>query len=103
MQQSPFFSFRRGFVTVLTMVTGDLGYQDAFGLSYDVVGSNVPQITSSILYPETANFVWVVFLVLIPILLTNMLVSITNNMLVSITYVIYYTCSILFKWTKINL
>ncbi len=56
------------------MVTGDLGYQDAFGLSYEAVGDD-QEITSNILYPETANFIWVVFLVLIPILLTNMLVS----------------------------
>ena len=56
------------------MVTGELDYQDVFSLSYSVEDSNVVTFTDSI--PEhTANFVWVIFLVLIPILLTNMLVS----------------------------
>ena len=55
------------------MVTGELGYNEAFGLSYEA--SNNSDVSSNIMYPETANLVWAVFLVLIPILLTNMLVS----------------------------
>ena len=78
LQRSPFFSFGRGFVTVLTMVTGELDYQDVFSLSYELNANDsdvyVQQFPYSI--PEhTANFVWVVFLVFVPILLTNMLVS----------------------------
>ena len=79
-QQSPFFSFQRGFVTVLTMVTGELGYMEAFSLSYDgAMQDTALSGNIAMLYPETANFVWVVFLILVPILLTNMLVSIIAN------------------------
>lgn len=61
----------------MTMITGELDYSDIFGLSYDVndtfdmEGDEIQAIQ----YPETAQFVWVIFLVLIPILLSNMLVS----------------------------
>ena len=72
MQRSPFFSFRRSFVTVLTMVTGELDYQDVFTLSYD---ANDTSLFSRNLPEQTANFVWVIFVILVPILLTNMLVS----------------------------
>lgn len=54
------------------MITGELDYSDAFGLSYD--GSNDTAGIPRLLYPETANFVWVIFLIFIPILLSNMLV-----------------------------
>ena len=56
------------------MVTGELDYQDVFGLSYSVADSNVVTFEESI--PEhTANFIWVIFLISVPIILTNMLVS----------------------------
>ena len=58
------------------MVTGELDYSSIFGLSYEV--SNVSTMESNmrnIKYPEMASFVWIVFLILIPILLSNMLVS----------------------------
>lgn len=51
---------------------------EAFSLSYDGAMQDT-ELSSNIamLYPETASFVWIIFLVLIPILLTNMLVSYT--------------------------
>ena len=54
------------------MITGELDYSDQFGLSYDATNDT---IVGNIMYPQTANFVWVIFLVFIPILLSNMLVS----------------------------
>ena len=65
-------TFRRGVVTVITMITGELDYSGVFGLSYKASNDTLME---NILYPETANFVWVIFLVFIPILLSNMLVS----------------------------
>ena len=65
-------------MTILTMVTGELDYQDVFSLSYDTNESDVLQLFPYSIPEHTANIVWVVFLVLIPILLTNMLVSAIN-------------------------
>ena len=62
---------------MLTMVTGELDYSSAFGLSYDASNDTEDDVRSY-LYPETVNFVWIVFLILIPILLSNMLVSEEN-------------------------
>ncbi len=53
------------------MVTGDLDFQDTFGISF-----SVDETASRNLYDRSmANFVWILFLVLIPIVLSNMLVS----------------------------
>ena len=60
-------------MTVLTMVIGELDYQDVFTLSYSADDSHLE--FSHNISETTADFVWVVFLVLVPILLTNMLVS----------------------------
>ena len=69
-------------MTVLTMVTGELDYSDMFGLSYEVLpnGTMVDENTN-ILYPNTANLVWVLFILLVPIVLSNMLVSLCMNIL----------------------
>ena len=67
-------------VKVITMVTGELGFEDIFALSYDVedplttdsdiVGiSRTPLLSSGVAY-----FMWIAFLVFMPILLSNMLV-----------------------------
>ena len=56
---------------VISMITGDFGYQESFGLSFS------PEFTRDHeLYDRNmANFIWILFVVLIPILLSNMLVS----------------------------
>lgn len=62
----------------MTMITGELEYTDIFGLSYDVVNdtfTDSDEATDNIPYPQTAQFVWVIFLIVIPILLSNMLVG----------------------------
>ena len=71
------------------MISGRLDYTDVFGLSYSVINDTndtdnveVDEIRNNILYPESARFVWVIVLVFIPILLSNMLVSETFQYLV---------------------
>ena len=63
-------------VTVITMITGELDYGSIFGLSYDAINATTAEEENirNIPYPETANLVWVIFLVFVPILLSNMLV-----------------------------
>ena len=74
LQESPFASFGRGIATMVTMVAGELDYQDVFGYSYDPSNTTVIGAVRNIRYMDTALFVWVVFVVLIPIVLSNMLV-----------------------------
>jgi hypothetical protein len=58
------------------MITGELDYGDIFGLSYDAINDTMEEESvRNIPYPGAANIVWIVFLILIPILLSNMLVS----------------------------
>ena len=64
-------------VKVITMVTGELGFEEIFTLSYDVedpdgavLGSRRPQLSTGVAY-----FMWIIFLVFMPILLSNMLVK----------------------------
>ena len=67
-------------VKVITMVTGELGFEDIFALSYgvedplatddDIVGVSRRSLLSS----RVAYFIWIIFLVFMPILLSNMLV-----------------------------
>ena len=69
-------------MTVLTMVAGELDYSNVFGLSYDVLpnGTMVDENTN-ILYPNAVNLVWVLFILLVPIVLSNMLVSFSVKIL----------------------
>lgn len=63
-------------VAAIAMVTGEFDTAGVFGLSYDLTNATVDDSTqNAIQYPQTANFVWVILLVFIPILLSNMLVS----------------------------
>ena len=53
------------------MVTGEIDFQDTFSLSF---AAN-DEVTSRNLYDRTmAYFVWIIFLIVIPIILSNMLV-----------------------------
>ena len=70
-QNSPFSTFGGSVVKLITMVTGDLDFQDTFGFSF-----SVNETASRNLYDRSmAYFLWIIFLVLIPIVLSNMLVS----------------------------
>ncbi len=71
-------TFQRRIVTVVTMISGELDYTDVFGLNYNATNNtnNTDNLEiRNIQYPVTACIVWVFFLVFIPILLSNMLVS----------------------------
>ena len=61
---------------LITMVTGEIDFQDTFSFSFD------PDETSSRnLYDRgMAYFIWILFLVIIPILLSNMLVGSTLDL-----------------------
>ena len=51
------------------MVTGELDYSNVFGLSYDMLPNDtMVDENTNILYPD---FVWVLFILLIPIVLSN--------------------------------
>ena len=65
-------------VKVITMVTGELGFEDIFGLSYDALttdGDIVGVSRRPLLNSGVAYFMWIIFLVFMPILLSNMLVK----------------------------
>ena len=72
----------------MTTVAGELEYQDIFGISYEPQESASDTLYSNrnIAFPSTANFVWILFLIIIPILLSNMLVS---KQLISVFLYIY--------------
>ena len=61
---------------VITMITGELGFESIFSLSYDVED---PKTTTPVINFPIAYIVWVAFLILIPISLANMLVSDNYN------------------------
>ena len=54
------------------MATGELDFEELFGFSYDRVQRRNRMLT---FFPQSANFLWIIFLVAVPILLSNMLVS----------------------------
>ena len=62
---------------LLTTVAGELEYQDFFGLSYEPLENGDAELygNRNIIFPNTTNFVWILFLIIVPILLSNMLVS----------------------------
>ena len=69
LQISAFSNFGRSFAKTATMVTGELDFDAIFGL--DVPASKYVPIP----FHEVSFFMWIIFLILIPIILNNMLVS----------------------------
>lgn len=59
------------------MLAGELDYSNIFGLTYEI--ANDTTVQNTVVYSETAYFVWVIFLILVPILLSNMLVCAANS------------------------
>ena len=53
------------------MVTGELDFHNTFGFSFDFSD----EVTHEIYDRRMAYFIWVIFLILVPILLSNTLVS----------------------------
>ena len=54
----------------MTMTTGELGYEDIFRLDFSTDPGQVDEIA----YLPISVILWIVFIVLMPVLLTNMLV-----------------------------
>ena len=69
LQISAFSNFGHSFAKTATMVTGELDFDAIFGL--DVPASDYVPIP----FHEVSFFMWIIFLILIPIILNNMLVS----------------------------
>lgn len=59
----------------LTMMTGEMDYEDIFRLSSGGSDTQVPEIP----FPELAYILWILFLITMPILLNNLLVCIAKH------------------------
>lgn len=73
-QNSPFYTFSRSIVKLITTVSGELDFQDIFGISssiYDTANNNIND-------QSMAYFVWILFIIGVPIIFSNMLVSYIN-------------------------
>ena len=66
LQRNAFSHPGRAIVKVMTMTTGELDYDDLF---------HQQEGEEEIAFPPVSFIVWIVFLVLIPVLLNNLLVS----------------------------
>ena len=69
--QSPFASPFTSIWKTMTMATGELGYDDIFRQSTTDSMSDAPSVP----FPAISYIMWVIFLILMPILFTNLLVS----------------------------
>ena len=77
MQSSPFDTFGGSIIQIITMVTGELNFLEIFSFSFGFNDDKDHDIHDR----SMAYFVWVLFLVLIPILLSNTLVSFVRDIL----------------------
>ena len=68
-QTSVFSNIGHSFVKTVTMVSGELDFESLFRLGVD------PDHYEPIPYNGSAFLIWIIFIILIPIILNNMLVS----------------------------
>ena len=87
MQNSPFATFGGSIVHIITLVTGDLNFHETFSFSF---GFNDDKDHDIIYDRSMAYFVWVLFLVLIPILLSNTLVSFISDILLIFLFLHFF-------------
>ena len=57
----------------MTMATGELGYDDIFRQSTADSMSTAPDVP----FPAISYIMWIIFIILMPVLFTNLLVSLT--------------------------
>ena len=81
--RSPFATPFTSIWKTMTMATGELGYDNIFHQFTDNSMSDAPDIP----FPAISYAMWIIFLVLMPVLFTNLLVSLTYSYN-------YYTSSI---------
>ena len=70
MQRSPFSDVPRSLLKTMTMTTGELDYDAIFRLNPAGGSDRLTEIK----YPPISYLLWIVFLVLMPVILNNMLV-----------------------------
>ena len=73
--RSPFASPFTSIWKTMTMATGELGYDDIFRQSTADSMSIAPDVP----FPAISYIMWVIFIILMPVLFTNLLVSLTIN------------------------
>ena len=73
MQRSPFSTPGRALVKTMTMTTGEFEYDSIFRQFPG--GDPSSATTEEIPFPGVSFLLWIIFLVLMPILLTNLLAS----------------------------
>ena len=69
-KHSPFIDVLQSTWKTMTMTTGEMGYENIFHVSSGGTDSYIPPIP----LPEISYILWVIFLILMPILFTNLLV-----------------------------
>ena len=74
MQRSSFATPGRAIVKTMTMTTGEFEYDAIFRQFPGGSAEDSEDITTEIPFPPVSFVLWIVFLVLMPILLTNLLV-----------------------------
>lgn len=71
MQRSPFATPGRTILKVMTMTTGEFEYDAIFRQFPDGTTDTIEEIP----FPPVSYVLWILFLILMPILLTNLLVN----------------------------
>lgn len=74
-ERSPFTNMVQSTWKTMTMTTGEMGYEDIFHQASGGSDDNIPPIP----FPEISYILWVIFLILMPILFTNLLVWMLAN------------------------
>lgn len=76
LQRTPFSTPAASLVKTMTMTVGEFDYNGIFQLQTG--GSEEQEMTSGIAFPPASYFLWIIFLVVMPILFTNLLVSLAH-------------------------
>ena len=71
LQRTPFSSAARTLLNIMTMTTGEFDYSGIFRLAPTGTHDTFEEIP----FPPVSYILWIVFIILMPILLTNLLVS----------------------------
>lgn len=71
LQRSPFAPRTTAMMKIMSMAAGDFNFDTVFRLS----PSGASESTQEILFPPISYILWIIFVILMPILFTNMLVN----------------------------
>ena len=70
-RQSPFSSVHNSLWKMMTMITGEMDYEGIFRQSSGGTEDQIPELP----FPEISYLLWIIFLIMVPILLNNLLVN----------------------------